>query len=161
MRIADLIKKEEPSITTNVAAAPPPAAPSLPVLITELPLPDIEVQNRNEGVALTINNLNFRPDSAELLASETPRLEALAKALLTLPERSFLIAGHSAATGRPEGEKQLSVDRAQAIAEALQKHGIPADKLVYEGRGSTVPVAANTTEEGRARNRRVEIIILD
>jgi len=192
LRIVELLKKEEPSITTIVADIPPvvPAIPPLtpaggqpelpavsqnpqpsppvaaiPVpdkpLLVELPIPDIEVQDREEGVTLTVNNLNFRPDSAVLLASETPRLEALAKALLSLPGRSFLIVGHSASTGRPAGEKQLSVDRARAIAEALQKRGVPADKLVYEGRGSTVPVAANTTEAGRARNRRVEIIILD
>jgi len=126
-----------------------------------LPLPDIEVQHRDEGVALTINNLNFKPDSPELLPSEAPRLEALAKALSTLKDRSFLIVGHAASTGRPAGEKQLSVERAQAIAEALQKRGIPADKLVYEGRGSAEPVADNTTDAGRARNRRVEIIIMD
>ena len=189
-RIAEIINKEEPSLTTRIAEAPPAvpsvpspppaAAPEAPAVsgkpelpppvaagpqkkpsFAELPLPDIEVQGRDEGVALTINNLSFRPDSAQLLPSEAPRLEALAKALLTLPDRSFLVVGHSASTGRPAGEKELSIDRARAVAEALQKRGVPADKMVYEGRGSSEPVAPNDTESGRARNRRVEIIILD
>jgi outer membrane protein OmpA-like peptidoglycan-associated protein len=154
-RIAEALKSAPSSPGAHGTQTPPPPPPAL------RPLPDIEVGGGDEGVTLTINNLNFRPDSAQLLASEAPRLDALAKALLALTDRSFLVAGHAADTGKPAGEKRLSLDRARAIAEALQKRGVPADRLVYEGRGATEPVAPNTDEAGRARNRRVQIIILE
>jgi outer membrane protein OmpA-like peptidoglycan-associated protein len=124
-------------------------------------IPGIEVQSLPEGVTLTINNLRFEADSARLLPSENPRLDALAKALLSLENRNFLVVGHAADTGRPAGEKQLSVERARAITTALEARGVPPGRLLYEGRGSSQPAAPNTSEEGRARNRRVEIIILE
>ncbi|MDR3200568.1 MAG: OmpA family protein [Spirochaetales bacterium] len=148
-----------PSVAERPLPSAIPASPELP--FTPADLPDIEVQSRPEGVALTINNLNFKPDSAQLLPSETSRLEALAKTLLSIPDRTFLVVGHSANLGRPAGEKQLSIERAQAVADALEKRGVSKDRLIYEGRGSSQPVASNTNEEGRARNRRVEIIILE
>ena len=151
----------EGTILTIFEGAAPLDRPETTVRFTEIQLPDIEVQDSVEGVTLTINDLNFRPDSAELLPSETPRLDVLAQALLTLPDRSFLVVGHAAATGRPEGEMQLSIDRAQVIAEALERRGVPAERLIFEGRGSTEPVMSNDTEAGRARNRRVEIIIME
>ncbi|MCL1817600.1 MAG: OmpA family protein [Spirochaetaceae bacterium] len=179
-RIAEVLQKPELLVPAGPGETPQPVLPATPPVsapagpkkppgaeiparpsFVETPLPGIELRESGEGVALTLNNLNFKPDSAELLASEVPRLDELAKALLSLPGRTFLVAGHAAATGRPEGEKQLSLERARSIAEALQKRGVPADKLLYEGRGSSQPVAPNTDAAGRERNRRVEIIILD
>ncbi|MDR1625854.1 MAG: OmpA family protein [Spirochaetia bacterium] len=124
-------------------------------------IPGIEVQDLDEGVTLTVNNLRFEADSAQLLPAENPRLDALAKALLSVADRNFLVVGHAADTGRPAGEKQLSVERARAITQALEARGVPPGRLLYEGRGSSQPVAPNTSGEGRARNRRVEIIILE
>jgi outer membrane protein OmpA-like peptidoglycan-associated protein len=185
-RIAGVITQAAPSLTLSTEAppsgsssassgggssAPPPPAPREmsrqnpppgPPQGTSRELPDIEVAPRPEGVALTINNLRFKADSAELLASEEARLEALAKALSSIPAgRNFLIVGHTADMGRPSGEKQLSVERAGAIAAALEKRGISKDRLLTEGRGGTQPLAPNTNEAGRARNRRVEAIILN
>ena len=152
----------EPGSVGPPASIPGPALPAGPES-PEAPRspPDIEVGSRPEGVALTINNLRFKPDSAELLPGEAGRLDALAHALAAVPDRTLLVVGHTADIGRPEGQKKLSVDRARAVADALEKRGIPRDRLLYEGRGGTEPAAANSTEEGRARNRRVEIIILE
>ena len=58
-------------------------------------------------------------------------------------------------------QELLSVQRAQGIVEKLKGAGIPAQRLLYEGRGGREPVASNDTEAGRAQNRRVEILILD
>ncbi|MDR1317188.1 MAG: OmpA family protein [Spirochaetales bacterium] len=133
----------------------------LPAKVPAGDIPGIEVESRPEGVALTVNNLLFEADSARLLPSENARLDALAQTLLSLPDRNFLVVGHAADLGKPAGEKQLSLERARAISEALEKRGVPPGRLLYEGRGSSQPVAPNTSGEGRARNRRVEIIILE
>jgi outer membrane protein OmpA-like peptidoglycan-associated protein len=71
------------------------------------------------------------------------------------------VVGHTAAAGTTESQDKLSVDRAMAIVEKLKGAGIPAQRLLYEGRGGRDPVATNETERGRAQNRRVEILILD
>ncbi len=134
-------------------AAEEPAAPDAP--------PDIEIGRRPEGVALTINNLRFHADTAVLLPSEMGRLESLAKALSAIPGRTILVVGHAADVGRPEGQMKLSIERARTITDALEKRGIARDRLMYQGRGGEEPAASNDTETGRARNRRVEIIILE
>ncbi|MEE0893447.1 MAG: OmpA family protein [Treponema sp.] len=59
------------------------------------------------------------------------------------------------------GEMKLSVDRANAIVDALVKRGIARNKFITKGSGSTKPVADNSTPEGKAQNRRVEITILE
>jgi outer membrane protein OmpA-like peptidoglycan-associated protein len=113
------------------------------------------------GVKLTLENLRFVADKATLLTGEDQRLKAISELLRTVPDRSFLVIGHTAAVGTVESQVQLSWDRALAIVERLKAEGIEAKKLLYEGRGGTQPVASNDTEDGRAQNRRVEIIVLD
>jgi outer membrane protein OmpA-like peptidoglycan-associated protein len=71
------------------------------------------------------------------------------------------VEGHSASTGNPSGEKQLSLERAKAIVDALTKRGISAKQFIYIGCGSENPIADNSTTEGKAINRRVEITILE
>jgi len=71
------------------------------------------------------------------------------------------VEGHTAAVGRAAGELELSKRRAKKIVDELSARGIPADRFIYKGWGGTKPVAGNDTEEGRARNRRVEITVLD
>lgn len=151
-----------PEPETESSVSPSSAIPlpgSSPVPAGDLP--DIEVSSRPEGVALTINNLRFKADSANLLPGESSRLDSLARALAAIPDRSFLVVGHTADVGRPEGEKSLSLERAKAVVDGLSARGIDAGRFLYEGRGGTEPVAPNTAEDGRAKNRRVEILILE
>ncbi|MDR1908915.1 MAG: OmpA family protein [Spirochaetaceae bacterium] len=114
-----------------------------------------------EGVRLTIRDLRFIPDSDELLPEERGRLDLIAGALLGTPDRTFLVEGHTAAVGRPQGEMELSLLRAKRISDELTSRGIPAERFVYRGWGGARPLAPNTDEAGRARNRRVEITILE
>ena len=124
-------------------------------------LPDVDLEEKPEGLTLTVKNLRFRPDSAELLPEENARLTALADGLKQIPQKRFLIVGHTADVGNPVGQKKLSLERAKAIVDALVRMGIPQDRFLYEGRGAEEPVAPNTDEANRARNRRVEITILE
>ncbi len=118
------------------------------------------VEKTDKGVRLSVRNLQFYADSAKLLPGEEARLDAVAEVLRSVPNGMFLIEGHTAAVGRPEGEKQLSVERAKAIVDALVIRGFRAEQFMYYGYGGTRPIADNNTDAGRAANRRVEITIL-
>ena len=122
---------------------------------------DITVEETDDGVSLTLGRIHFVPDRAEVLPEEKLRLSAVARALGKIENRTFLVIGHTADIGQPEDQQLLSVQRAKAIVDYLVAEGIEAGRFLYEGRGGTEPIASNATDEGRARNRRVEILILE
>ena len=123
-------------------------------------VPDIEFEKTNAGLRFTMNDLKFKPDSAELLDSEKKRLDQIVQILKKAPDSMFLVEGHTASIGREQGEMQLSLERAHSIVNALVARGIPAERFICKGSGGKKPVADNTTDQGRAKNRRVEITIL-
>jgi outer membrane protein OmpA-like peptidoglycan-associated protein len=121
----------------------------------------IEVAAVPEGVRLTIKDLRFAPDSDQLLPAERPRLDLIADTLRAIPDRAFLVEGHTAAVGKVAGEQELSLRRARRVVEELTSRGIGADRFLYKGWGGTRPLADNGSDAGRAANRRVEITILE
>jgi OmpA-OmpF porin, OOP family len=121
----------------------------------------LELDTSPEGLILRVKDLRFVADSDAILGTELWRLDAIAAALKSLPSRSFQVAGHSAAVGKAAGELELSIRRAKRVTDELAARGIEASRLLYRGFGSSLPLAPNDSEEGRARNRRVEITILD
>ncbi|MBQ0003486.1 MAG: OmpA family protein [Treponema sp.] len=107
-------------------------------------------------------NLKFIPDSPELLPNEKSRIRACAemiKEMLKNNSYSIFIEGHTADIGQPENQQQLSNERARSIIELLVREGLDRDLFSYRGYGATVPAEGgdNSTNEGRAVNRRVEI----
>jgi outer membrane protein OmpA-like peptidoglycan-associated protein len=112
-------------------------------------------------VLITIKDIRFAPDSADFLPTEKTRLDLLAEALKQIPDRSFLVEGHTAATGRPAGEMELSIERAKRMVDELANRGIGPERFIYKGWGGTKPIGDNATNPGRAQNRRVEITILE
>ncbi len=122
--------------------------------------PNVRVTPTSNGVKLTLEHLSFKPDQAILLSGENKRLEAIATALKSMQGRTIRVVGYTADVGNPEGELKLSWSRALTIVHELEKRGIAAKNLVYEGRGARDPLATNATPEGREQNRRVEITIL-
>jgi outer membrane protein OmpA-like peptidoglycan-associated protein len=122
----------------------------------------VSVDVTEEGVTISIENLQFEPDSAVLKATELDKLARVGELLARYPERDVLVAGHAAAAGYAAGRQKLSEDRARAVAERLIAIGAKTpERIRAVGYGDTKPVADNATEEGRARNRRVEITILE
>lgn len=119
------------------------------------------VESTVAGIRLTMQNLNFKPDSAELLPGENERLDQIAQVLKEVPDQMFLVEGHTASVGYEKGEMKLSVERANSVANALIQRGIPREKFICKGSGGTKPIADNSTQEGKAKNRRVEITILE
>ncbi len=122
---------------------------------------DIVIEQKKEGVSLSVNNIHFVAEQAAFLPDEPPRLQALAAALKLIAGRNFLVVGHTADVGTKESQYTLSVQRAKAVVDFMTSQGINAGRFLYEGRGGTEPVAPSDTEENMAKNRRVEIFILD
>ena len=113
------------------------------------------------GIRLSVRDIKFKADSADVLPGEKSRLDEIAEVLKLAPNSQFLIEGHTAAVGKPAGEQKLSEERAKNIAAELARRGIPAANFICKGHGGNKPIASNSTNEGRAQNRRVEITILE
>jgi OOP family OmpA-OmpF porin len=104
----------------------------------------------------------FAFDSAELTDRGKEAIEAYRKELKPEIAQAYagIIIGHTDSTGDPNYNMGLSVRRAQAVSDHLVSTGVEAEKLRIVGRGDNDPIASNDTAEGRARNRRVEIIAI-
>lgn len=79
----------------------------------------------------------------------------------SLGQRPIVLVGHTDDAGDSKYNQLLSEKRARAVAEVFKQNGIPAERLYYRGAGETDPIASNMTDEGRAQNRRVEVIELE
>lgn len=127
--------------------------------IYENKVPDIEVSDTLTGMLFSVD-LKFIPDSPELLPEEAPRIQKIASMLAEIIEKNeftILVEGHTADLGKPVGQMNLSIERTRTVMNALVKQGIPQSLFTYKGYGATRPIADNSTEAGRAQNRRVDI----
>lgn len=124
-------------------------------------LDNISVRRGEKGLTISMENIQFEADSDKLLPSEKKKLEQLGEILREF-SNDLLITGHCAERGTVNARQKLSEERAQAVADFLVNKGIRDEYHIFtQGKGSTEPVATNSTEEGRSRNRRVEITIMD
>jgi OmpA-OmpF porin, OOP family len=139
----------------------PTAQPGLVERLQERNISDVDIErDAFDRVRLSIRNLQFIADQAELLPGETGRLDAVAELLQSAGEGTILVTGHTADIGSVESQVELSVARARRITEELISRGVPPGRLRYEGRGGSEPIGDNATDAGRAANRRVEITLL-
>ena len=112
-----------------------------------------------KGNSITLNNLYFDYDSDKILPNSYAEIERLSLFLKRNKQIKIEIIGHTDNQGSKSYNLDLSRRRANALMNALIQKGISADRLSAQGKGSEAPIATNDTEEGRAQNRRVEIII--
>ena len=122
---------------------------------------DVELVQKDEGIGLSIQNLHFKPDSPEILPDEKSRIRKIYDILNGLDVKKILVIGHTADVGTKESQYRLSEERALTVINGLTELGMRPSVFIYEGRGGDEPVADNSTDEGRAANRRVELILLD
>jgi OOP family OmpA-OmpF porin len=154
--------------TIAVGAAPPPPPPAgtleateaQPVLVAAPEPGDFAAELREAGRAV-LRGIDFAPGRADLLPGADAALADLAGILAADPGLRVAIVGHTDATGALEANVALSRKRAETVREALvAAHGADAARLTAQGVGPLAPRAANDTEENRALNRRVEVVVL-
>lgn len=118
-------------------------------------------QRGSRGLVLTLSGVLFETGKATLLAGAEATLARVSDYMKEYPRTRLRIEGHTDSQGSDEVNQRLSFMRADAVAQALIDHGIAPDRLEAVGRGPTMPVASNTSAEGRQQNRRVEILFSD
>jgi outer membrane protein OmpA-like peptidoglycan-associated protein len=130
--------------------------------LEEKEITDTEVRATDEGITISLNNIQFFPDSTELMEAEKQKLQNIAAILNEFPGHKILVGGHTAMAGSAEGRLRVSTDRAQAVADYLVGIGCrAADEITVRGYGAERPLGDPATEEGQSLNRRVEITLLD
>jgi outer membrane protein OmpA-like peptidoglycan-associated protein len=122
---------------------------------------DIEVQAMDDGALLIRLPAaeGFMPDSAAPTAVLRLMLDRVAAVLTDIPETEVMVLGHTDSIGSELYNLQLSIRRAEAVMEHLRSRGIALARLSADGRGEAEPIADNASEQGRAINRRVEVIV--
>jgi len=158
---AALVLCEEPEVTESpeVLEADVEGDLSQPLEVRE-PLLVAEVSPAPEPMRFMFDSrtLQFDLDRAELLPGAEQTLSPVVDYLRDFPEVSVTVAGHTCWLGTEMHNQTLSENRAQAVADYLISQGVEADRLVVEAYGESRPIATNQTDEGRQRNRRVEIV---
>lgn len=121
----------------------------------------LDVKQDTRGIVITLpGNVFFDFGKADLLPNARQTLDRVADTLTTLPEHSFVIEGHTDNVGTDEDNQRLSERRAKAVRDYLVSKGIDASRIQAVGKGESSPVATNDNPEGRATNRRVEIVVM-
>ena len=122
-----------------------------------LPTPQ-ECAAEVKGV-VSAQKITFTPGSAEISSDSLPVIAKLAEVLKDCPALPMEIAGHTDAQGSESGNKALSQARAEAVLLALQGRRVDVSGMTAVGYGEGVPIADNTTEEGREANRRIDFVL--
>lgn len=130
-------------------------------LRAELANDDIQIVNTGDRLIVTLpEDITFDTDSYTVRPSLRADLGRVASNLLNYPDSTVQVIGHTDNEGEATYNQALSERRANAVADVLQAGGVTYNRLQTLGRGENDPVASNLTPEGKARNRRVEIVIL-
>lgn len=122
--------------------------------------PNISVTNYGDYLVVNMpQDLLFAVDSASLNATLVRDIQSVGASLVKYPNSTIQVVGHTDNTGAAAYNKDLSLRRAGAVANVLVGSGVPSSRIQSIGAGEDRPIASNLTPEGRAQNRRVEIII--
>lgn len=101
----------------------------------------------------------FRSDSADVRPSLARALDSIVPTLNGVPDLALHIVGHTDSAGSEMYNLQLSIKRSEAVMEYLRTRGVPLERMTADGKGEAEPIADNARDVGRARNRRVEILL--
>jgi len=122
---------------------------------------NVQITNTGDRLIVTLpQDILFATDSTFVRSDLQRDLRAIAGNLQAYPNSTIQIVGHTDNVGEAGYNQDLSLRRAEAVSDVLLDSGIPVSRIDAIGRGEDQPVASNLTPEGRAQNRRVEIVIL-
>jgi outer membrane protein OmpA-like peptidoglycan-associated protein len=121
----------------------------------------LEALKTDRGMVITLGDVLFEFNRAEVKATAQARMAQLADFLRQYPDRRVSIEGHTDNIGTPAYNSELSQRRAEAVKMQLVSMGVAPDRISTVGYGKDFPVAANDTDTNRAINRRVEVVISD
>ncbi len=119
----------------------------------------IDVTDNGDGILLNLPDVTFAVDSTEISPSFQSALDRVAQSMVQYPDSLIDVYGHTDSTGSDQYNMALSQRRADAVSRYLISRGVSSARLQAKGMGESYPVADNTTADGRARNRRVEVKI--
>ncbi|MFN8390646.1 MAG: OmpA family protein [Bdellovibrionota bacterium] len=128
-------------------------------LIDELRRRGADVHNSQRGVVINLPDILFDFDRATLTPEAHRTLDEISDVLRTVRGRTIAVEGHTDSVGTTSYNKDLSQRRAESVAGKLSSAGIPRSQLTVRGYGEGSPIATNNSAAGRARNRRVEVIV--
>jgi OmpA-OmpF porin, OOP family len=124
------------------------------------------VQFMNDGAKTTApksfvaENLDFEGTTARLAPDSSNSIDNLATIMKAFGTAKLKIEGYTDNVGDPVQNQKIALDRATSVKDALVKAGVPPDRVIAEGVGPDRPIASNDTEQGRAKNRRIELTIV-
>jgi outer membrane protein OmpA-like peptidoglycan-associated protein len=121
---------------------------------------NIPLQPLEAGATVVLKNIFFASNQFQLKDESVAELEKLLQLLIDNPTTQIMISGHTDNVGSAADNLALSTSRAKSVVQFLQKNGIEPSRLVSKGWGASKPIADNTTEENKAKNRRTELSIL-
>ncbi len=148
-------KKAVPPDTLRAKQPTPIGVPA--PLITSEPAVDQPVLKADS--LITLSEFLFETNSYKLKGNHFASLDSLGKFLQAHPSLNVFVSGHTDNVGTEHHNVALSLRRAETVAEYLIDQGATFDRVTFEGFGSSRPIAGNDTDNGRAKNRRVEILI--
>ncbi|HET9055649.1 MAG TPA: OmpA family protein [Chitinophagaceae bacterium] len=122
---------------------------------------NIALQPIELNASIVLKNIFFDTKQFDLKPESLVELDKVVQLMKDNPNLKILIGGHTDSIGKPQDNLTLSDKRAKAVINYLLYKGIRIERLKWEGKGSTVPVADNKTEAGRAQNRRTELTVID
>jgi outer membrane protein OmpA-like peptidoglycan-associated protein len=121
---------------------------------------NIQVAEERAGSSFVIDNILYNTNSADLQEESREVLENFARYLKENPALKIEIQGHTDNVGNPRDNEALSHNRAYSVKSALEELGVEGQRINAKGYGASRPIASNAMEEGRAKNRRTEFLIL-
>lgn len=155
----------EPTAPDKVVARPKPSAGKAPIQVA--PVPNANAAERSAqarcqaelSALMAQDSIRFKTASTRLLKESYKHIEKLAKAAVDCPG-FILVIGHTDNVGKARSNEWLSRVRARAVRRVMIAHGLPEQKVIAQGKGSSEPLVSNDTADGRAKNRRIEFRVV-
>ena len=124
-------------------------------------LEHLQLRQTESGVVVTLGDVLFETGETQLRPEAMESLVEVVDLLQSEPDKDIRIEGHTDSTGNAEANLKISQQRADSVLQALVSLGVEAARITAAGMGQDFPIASNDSEDGRAQNRRVDVILLD